>query len=403
MRLANTASRRRARSGCGRPARPACPPDSSSPGTILTVTQGANTDTQIVESVLAEVLTEGAQGGLAPVTYRVTFALGPQSAARPRPRRRAAPTATLERDQAEGHARRGHRDLRPAVDGRRRIRATSSTSSTTIPAACSSRRWSSRRRRTASPIAIPRAAAAAPTIPAQDGTRRGPVEPRGRATSPPRIDTLHAIDDVNIIAVPDRPTAPAELMSTVQQALIAHCELLADRFAVLDCDPGVPLFGAGSLEEQRRGLDSTRGYAALYHPWLRVVPAQRRPADPGAAERPRVRHLRAQRHQRAACTRRRPTRSSTARSASRRRISLIEQGQLNLQGINVIRVFQDGGRPIVWGARTTATDTQLAVRQHPPAVPLPRGVDPGGHPLGGVRAEQPVAVAEAQAHARPTS
>jgi phage tail sheath protein FI len=33
-----------------------------------------------------------------------------------------------------------------------------------------------------------------------------------------------------------------------------------------------------------------------------------------------------------------------------------EQGQLNLQGINVIRLFQTGGRAMLWGARTTATD-----------------------------------------------
>src|SRR5690606_35600796 len=33
-----------------------------------------------------------------------------------------------------------------------------------------------------------------------------------------------------------------------------------------------------------------------------------------------------------------------------------DQGLLNLQNINVIRVFNDG-RPVVWGARTTATDT----------------------------------------------
>jgi phage tail sheath protein FI len=36
-------------------------------------------------------------------------------------------------------------------------------------------------------------------------------------------------------------------------------------------------------------------------------------------------------------------------------VSDIEQGQLNLKGINVIRVFQTGGRPILWGARTLAT------------------------------------------------
>jgi phage tail sheath protein FI len=43
--------------------------------------------------------------------------------------------------------------------------------------------------------------------------------------------------------------------------------------------------------------------------------------------------------------------------AVERTMSDIDQGQLNLQGINVIRVFKPGGRPIVWGARTTSTDT----------------------------------------------
>ena len=33
-----------------------------------------------------------------------------------------------------------------------------------------------------------------------------------------------------------------------------------------------------------------------------------------------------------------------------------EHGLLNLQGINIIRVFREGGRPYVYGARTTATD-----------------------------------------------
>jgi phage tail sheath protein FI len=39
-----------------------------------------------------------------------------------------------------------------------------------------------------------------------------------------------------------------------------------------------------------------------------------------------------------------------------RSMSDIDQGQLNLQGINIIRIFQAGGRPVLWGARTTATD-----------------------------------------------
>ena len=46
------------------------------PGTILTVTQGAASDTQIVDSVISEVLTEGPQGGLSGFSYRVTFRTG---------------------------------------------------------------------------------------------------------------------------------------------------------------------------------------------------------------------------------------------------------------------------------------------------------------------------------------
>jgi phage tail sheath protein FI len=37
-------------------------------------------------------------------------------------------------------------------------------------------------------------------------------------------------------------------------------------------------------------------------------------------------------------------------------LSDIDQGQLNPQGVNVIRVFQSGGRPVLYGARTTASD-----------------------------------------------
>ena len=84
------------------------------------------------------------------------------------------------------------------------------------------------------------------------------------------LATLEAIDDVNLVAIPD------SMSPAVQQALIQHCELLADRFAVLDAEPGLKPFGTGagdSIEEQRLGLASSRGYGALYYPWLKVRPA----------------------------------------------------------------------------------------------------------------------------------
>jgi phage tail sheath protein FI len=163
------------------------------------------------------------------------------------------------------------------------------------------------------------------------------------------LDTLREIDDVNLIAIPDRTTAP------VQQALIAHCELMADRFAVLDAEPGLELFGDNSIEAQRLGVASTRGYAALYYPWLRVAPA-------GAGAPilvPPSGHVCGiiARSDNSRGVHKAPANEIVNGALGVERLmSDIDQGQLNLPGINVIRVFQTGGRPVLWGARTTATD-----------------------------------------------
>jgi phage tail sheath protein FI len=166
------------------------------------------------------------------------------------------------------------------------------------------------------------------------------------------LDTLEAIDDINIVSVPDSTSA------AVQQAVIQHVEQLADRFAVLDSQPGMPLFSVGdgsSVEEHRKTLDSTRGYAALYYPWLRVSPNN----SGGPILVPPSGHV---------CgimARSDATRGVHKAPANEivngvlgleRSMSNIEQGQLNLQGINVIRSFA-GRRPKLWGARTTATDS----------------------------------------------
>ncbi len=164
------------------------------------------------------------------------------------------------------------------------------------------------------------------------------------------IDTLAPIDDVNLLAIPER----VEL--AVQQAAIAHCELLADRFAVLDPrEPGIEPFGGTGIETERQSLASTRGYAALYYPWLRVPPS-------GSGEAvlvPPSGHI---------CgaiantDAKRGVFKAPANvllndvSGVERMVSDVDQGQLNLQGINVVRVFGAGGRPTIWGARTTATD-----------------------------------------------
>ena len=171
------------------------------------------------------------------------------------------------------------------------------------------------------------------------------------------LDTLVAINDVNLVACPDCLVETAAISATtVQQGLIVHCEQMADRFAILDAIPALAPFGGTSIESQRVALDSTRGYAALYYPWLRVPPLG--PGDPILV--PPSGHV---------CgiiARSDNTRGVHKAPANElvngalgveRRLSDVEQGQLNLQGINVLRVFATGGRVNLWGARTTATDT----------------------------------------------
>lgn len=330
------------------------PPGQLVRGTILQVTQGANSDTQIVEAVSAEVLTEGAQGGFAPLTYRVSFRTGlgiqldldPAAANAPSVTSREINLTVLLGAVSVVYDRLSMdpshpRFLSSVLNGDPGGLLDASQVEPPPPNSVGN--------------AIPAVGAAAAMNPAQPGS----AEDLSLLTAGNFVDaleTLRPIDDVNFIAVPDRPTAPAQSMLTVQQALIAHCELLADRFAVLDADPQLPLFGAASLEAQRRGLDSTRGYAALYGPWLRVVPSNDGPpilVPPSGhvcgifARSDSLRGV----HKAPA------NEIVNGALGVERRISLIEQGQLNLLGVNIVQVFQDGGRPMLWGARTTATDT----------------------------------------------
>lgn len=171
------------------------------------------------------------------------------------------------------------------------------------------------------------------------------------------LDSLRSIRDVNLVAAPDASVPKGALdPATVQQAMITHCEQLGNRFAVLDAKPALAPFGGAGVEGQRLGLDSSRGYAALYYPWIRVRPATS--GDPILV--PPSGHV---------CgiiARSDATRGVHKAPANEivngalgaeRTMSDIDQGLLNLQNVNVIRVFSTGARPMLWGARTTSRDT----------------------------------------------
>jgi phage tail sheath protein FI len=164
------------------------------------------------------------------------------------------------------------------------------------------------------------------------------------------LDALRTIDEVNFIAIPD---AAGRL--DVQMALLAHCENLRDRFAIFDAPQGLPPTGPGSIRDWVAALRSDRGYGALYYPWVLVS----HPAG-GTVAAPPSGHV-AGVYARSDGERgvNKAPANFTLNSALGV-VTLINddtQGPLNIDGVNVLRVFPGQARPVVWGARTTSPQT----------------------------------------------
>ncbi|MDR0858124.1 MAG: phage tail sheath subtilisin-like domain-containing protein, partial [Oscillospiraceae bacterium] len=136
----------------------------------------------------------------------------------------------------------------------------------------------------------------------------------------------------------------------VQAALIAHCENLKSRFAVLDIP--LDLKKVGEVTEHRDMYDST--YAAIYHPWLEALdPLSKRSAffPPSGAMIGIYARTDTERGVHKAPANE-IVRNTTGLSVS---YNTGEQDILNPLGVNLIRAFT--GRGIrVWGARTISSN-----------------------------------------------
>jgi len=175
------------------------------------------------------------------------------------------------------------------------------------------------------------------------------------------IDALKKCGDVNLLCVPDCvTTTPAgnshfQIADThdIQSYMIAHCELMQDRFAILDPSQLTPFdFTYNGIQNQRQGLSSDNGYGALYFPWMSISS----PFGSGQISVPPSGHLagvyanndnnfgvfKAPANE--------PIVSALALEAT---LSDDEQGPLNSLGINVIRSYPNEGI-LIWGARTIA-------------------------------------------------
>ncbi|WP_197358955.1 phage tail sheath family protein, partial [Streptomyces clavuligerus] len=166
----------------------------------------------------------------------------------------------------------------------------------------------------------------------------------GRRTG---IVALEDIDEVSVCAV------PAMWSGTVESALVTHCELLRDRFAVLDPQDGLDLEGIQAFRERF----DTR-YAALYYPWL----VTRDPSVNRDVEVPPSGHLAGiyarvdvERgvHKAPANT---VIRGIRAVDGIAQDVTKRHQDLLNPKGINALRFFPGFGQR-VWGARTLSSDS----------------------------------------------
>lgn len=171
------------------------------------------------------------------------------------------------------------------------------------------------------------------------------------------IDAFIPVLDVNMLAIPDRTD------TTVQQALIAHCEALGNRVAILDAGKGEAPYGAGSVTSQRANVESARGYAALYYPWISIPDPQSSTGDllivPPSGH---VAGIYARVDQQRGVHKAPANEMITGAQALERILSETDIGQLNIEGIDVIRSFPNQARPTIWGARTTAPSAEAPWR-----------------------------------------
>lgn len=181
----------------------------------------------------------------------------------------------------------------------------------------------------------------------------------GDASERTGIEGLEAFDDIRLLVCPDVMAGydgsdkAKERIKMVQEAMVAHCERLKYRFALLDAPSGL---NAQQAKEWRNYINFDSSYAALYYPWVEIADL----SGTGSTSKlvPPSGHL-------AGIYNRTDAERGVHKAPANEvvlgaidleiHLSKGEQDTLNPIGVNCIRSFP--GRGIrVWGARTLSSD-----------------------------------------------
>jgi phage tail sheath protein FI len=208
-------------------------------------------------------------------------------------------------------------------------------------------------------LRVPAVGKYALAIPAVPVGEVKPTEFEGDVASRAGIGGLAAIDEVTMVCVPDLMTLVPNggddvHLRDLQGKMVAHCENMGDRMAILDAPPNLLPQDILEWRMNTAGYDSKFG--TLYYPWLEVMdPLTNQPmmVPPSG-------------HVAGVWCRTDATRGVHKAPANEVvlgvnglgfQVTQEEQGGLNKVGINCIRSFP--GRGIrIWGARTLSSDPE---------------------------------------------
>ncbi len=187
-----------------------------------------------------------------------------------------------------------------------------------------------------------------------------PTDYIGDASDRTGFAGLEAIEQITMLSVPDlmaaheRELVDLEGVKAVQLAMIAHCELMANRVAILDTPPSLNAQEVKAWRNDITGYDSK--YAAMYWPWVKVMDPilgkgiYTPPSGSIAGVWARNDDTRGV-HKAPA--------NEVVRGVLDLQLNITkgEHDQLNPDGVNCIRSFPGQGIR-VWGARTLSSDPE---------------------------------------------
>jgi hypothetical protein len=195
-----------------------------------------------------------------------------------------------------------------------------------------------------------------------------PEPPKPQLPPPPPVDPCLACGIQPPADAPIPPADPVELpprfsindVRTMQRAMIEHCELQRDRVAILDApvhDSGGP-YSPEDIIEWREELESDRGFAALYYPWVKVLDPLKLGGSPVRAVPPcgHVAGLYARTDVQAGVHKAPANGEAVWAEDVTVEVGAEVQGVLNPRGINCLRPLPGRGI-VVYGARTLSNDS----------------------------------------------